>query len=107
MSMFPGQPAIEAPTGQVDELVADSYPEGVDPRWTLGEDSPADAVAAYRRSIAAKSDLEEAVLQRGGRPDAETLGAMTVAAGLTQSKSNEAEQLWSSVRLSLWDDRVC
>ena len=56
---------------------------------------------------AAKSDLEEAVLQRGGRPDAETLGAMTVAAGLTQSKSNEAEQLWSSVRFSLWDDRVC
>ncbi|EPT00654.1 hypothetical protein FOMPIDRAFT_1023622 [Fomitopsis schrenkii] len=43
----------------------------------------------------AKSDFEEAVLQHGGKPDAETLGAMTVAAGLTQSKSNEAEQLWS------------
>ncbi|MFD5868943.1 leucine--tRNA ligase [Corynebacterium sp. NPDC060344] len=42
----------------VDELVAESYPADVDPRWTLGEDSPAAAVAAYRRSIAAKSDLE-------------------------------------------------
>ncbi|TFY61824.1 hypothetical protein EVJ58_g4263 [Rhodofomes roseus] len=45
----------------------------------------------------AKSDFEEAVLQRGGKPDAETLGAMTVAAGLNQSKSNEAEQLWTQL----------
>ena len=50
--------------------------------------------------VGAKSDFEEAVLQRGGRSDAETLGAMTVAAGLTQTKSNEAEQLWSSVGFS-------
>ena len=33
-------------------------PTAVDPRWTFGADTPADAVAAYRRSIAAKSDLE-------------------------------------------------
>ena len=43
----------------------------------------------------AKSDLEEAVSQHGGKPDAETLGAMTVAAGLSQSKSTETEQLWA------------
>ena len=44
----------------VDTLVSEgtgSY-EGIDPAWTFGEDNPADAVAAYRRSIAAKSDLE-------------------------------------------------
>jgi len=45
----------------------------------------------------AKSDLEEAVLQHGGKPDAETLGAMTVAAGLSQSKSTETEQLWAQL----------
>ena len=42
----------------VDGLVAPRWPEGVDPRWTGGADNPREAVAAYRRSIAAKSDLE-------------------------------------------------
>ncbi|MDI3313264.1 MAG: leucine--tRNA ligase [Mycobacterium sp.] len=42
----------------VDRLVATSWPDGVDPRWTFGAPSPAAAVAAYRRAIAAKSDLE-------------------------------------------------
>ncbi len=42
----------------VDELVADEWPDGVDPRWTGGAGSPKEAVAAYRASIAAKSDLE-------------------------------------------------
>ena len=42
----------------VDVLVADRWPEGVDPRWTFGAATPAEAVASYRRSIAAKSDLE-------------------------------------------------
>lgn len=44
----------------VDVLVAagsGSY-EGVDTRWTFGADSPAEAVAQYRKAIAAKSDLE-------------------------------------------------
>lgn len=44
----------------VDALVAagtGSY-EGIDARWTFGEADPASAVAAYRASIAAKSDLE-------------------------------------------------
>ncbi|WP_430334881.1 leucine--tRNA ligase [Rhodococcus sp. ACT016] len=42
----------------VDQLVAAEWPEGVDPRWTAGAATPAEAVAAYRASIAAKSDLE-------------------------------------------------
>ncbi|GAB3700732.1 leucine--tRNA ligase [Corynebacterium nasicanis] len=42
----------------VDALTADSYAEGTDERWTFGAASPAEAVAAYRRAIAAKSDVE-------------------------------------------------
>ena len=42
----------------VDALVAPQWPDGVDPRWTAGAATPAAAVAAYRQSIAAKSDLE-------------------------------------------------
>ncbi|MDM4139664.1 MULTISPECIES: leucine--tRNA ligase [Mycobacterium] len=42
----------------VDELVAASWPEGTDPRWTYGAATPAAAVAAYRQAIASKSDLE-------------------------------------------------
>ncbi|MCV7174235.1 leucine--tRNA ligase [Mycolicibacterium sphagni] len=42
----------------VDTLAATQWPDGVDARWTFGAATPAEAVAAYRRSIAAKSDLE-------------------------------------------------
>ncbi|WP_069161369.1 leucine--tRNA ligase [Nocardia altamirensis] len=43
----------------VDTLTAAAWPDGVDPRWTNGNAAnPADAVAAYRKSIIAKSDLE-------------------------------------------------
>jgi len=42
----------------VDQLVADRWPDGVDPRWTLGAGTPKEAVSAYRAAIAAKSDLE-------------------------------------------------
>ncbi|MCW2655504.1 MAG: leucyl-tRNA synthetase LeuS [Mycobacterium sp.] len=42
----------------VDLLTAADWPDAVDPRWTFGEATPAEAVGAYRRSIAAKSDLE-------------------------------------------------
>ena len=41
----------------------------------------------------AKSDLEEAVAQQGGRDDAETLAARVVAAGLGPKRS-DAEELW-------------
>ncbi|AMO63974.1 leucyl-tRNA synthetase [Mycolicibacterium phlei] len=42
----------------VDQLTAEAWPDGVDERWTFGAATPAEAVAAYRASIAAKSDLE-------------------------------------------------
>ena len=42
----------------VDELVATAWPDDVNPAWTYGAATPAEAVAAYRRAIAAKSDLE-------------------------------------------------
>ena len=45
---------------------------------------------------AAKSDLEEAVSQLGGKPDAETLAAQVVAAGLG-AKSADADQLFRCV----------
>ncbi len=42
----------------VDTLAAAQWPDGVDARWTFGAATPAEAVAAYRASVAAKSDLE-------------------------------------------------
>ncbi|WIM67635.1 leucine--tRNA ligase [Corynebacterium breve] len=42
----------------VDELTADQFPADTDDRWTYGAQTPAEAVAAYKRDIAAKSDLE-------------------------------------------------
>nr|WP_313864799.1 leucine--tRNA ligase [Mycobacterium sp.] len=42
----------------VDDLVATAWPDGVDPSWTYGAATPSEAVAAYRRAIGAKSDLE-------------------------------------------------
>ncbi|QIS16694.1 leucine--tRNA ligase [Nocardia arthritidis] len=42
----------------VDRLAAAQWPDGVDPRWTNNSANPVEAVAAYRKSIAAKSDLE-------------------------------------------------
>ena len=42
----------------VDDLAAAAWPDGTDPRWTYGAATPGAAVAAYRRAIAAKSDLE-------------------------------------------------
>ncbi|MDQ1321764.1 MAG: leucyl-tRNA synthetase [Actinomycetota bacterium] len=42
----------------VDQLTSDHWPDDVDPRWTGDAPTPTEAVAAYRRAIAAKSDLE-------------------------------------------------
>ncbi len=42
----------------VDELVASSWDDGIDPRWTGGAASPADAVAAYRAQAARKSEID-------------------------------------------------
>ena len=51
MVLAPEHPAV-------DDLTAAQWPEGTDARWTLDAATPAEAVAAYRRAIAAKSDLE-------------------------------------------------
>jgi len=48
----------------VDELVADAWPEGVDPRWTGGAATPAEAVAAYRTQAARKSELDRQAVDR-------------------------------------------
>ncbi|GIG62826.1 leucine--tRNA ligase [Longispora fulva] len=42
----------------VDALVPDAWPTGVGERWTGGHATPAEAVAAYRKFAATKSDLE-------------------------------------------------
>ena len=42
----------------VDQLITSAWPADVDPRWTGGADTPADAVAAYRRAASLKSELD-------------------------------------------------
>ncbi|MBD0862812.1 leucine--tRNA ligase [Gordonia sp. zg691] len=42
----------------VDALITDAWPADTDERWTRGAPTPAAAIAEYRASIAAKSDLE-------------------------------------------------
>ncbi|HEU4361030.1 MAG TPA: leucine--tRNA ligase [Mycobacterium sp.] len=42
----------------VDRVVGAAWPDQVDSRWTFGAVTPAEAVTAYRKAIAAKSDLE-------------------------------------------------
>ncbi|WP_025353520.1 leucine--tRNA ligase [Nocardia nova] len=58
-TLFGASYVVLAPEHElVDRLATAQWPEGVDPRWTYDAASPAEAVAAYRKSIAAKSDLE-------------------------------------------------
>jgi leucyl-tRNA synthetase len=42
----------------VDDIVPAAWPADVKPAWTGGADTPADAVAAYRRQAQSKSDVE-------------------------------------------------
>ncbi len=42
----------------VDALTAAAWPAGTDQRWTYSAATPGEAVAGYRRAVAAKSDLE-------------------------------------------------
>ncbi|HEY3749386.1 MAG TPA: leucine--tRNA ligase [Pseudonocardiaceae bacterium] len=42
----------------VDRIAAAQWPAGTDERWTGGAATPADAIAAYRRVVSRKSDLD-------------------------------------------------
>jgi leucyl-tRNA synthetase len=42
----------------VDQLIAAVWPDNVDPRWTFGSATPAEALASYRKAIIGKSELE-------------------------------------------------
>ncbi|CAM5412971.1 hypothetical protein SANTM175S_08726 [Streptomyces antimycoticus] len=44
--------------GLVDEIVPDAWPEGTRDAWTGGHATPAQAIDAYRKQAAAKSDVE-------------------------------------------------
>ena len=58
-TLFGASYVVLAPEHElVDDLVADAYPADVDTRWTNGENTPREAVDAYLRAIAAKSDVE-------------------------------------------------
>ncbi|WP_375000305.1 leucine--tRNA ligase [Aeromicrobium sp. CTD01-1L150] len=58
-TLFGATYMVLAPEAEaVDALLASSWPDDVDARWTGGAATPAEAVAAYRAAAAAKSDLE-------------------------------------------------
>ena len=42
----------------IDQITAAEWPSNVDQRWTGGADTPAEAVAAYRRAASMKSELD-------------------------------------------------
>ncbi len=42
----------------VDTLTTEAWPSDVDSRWTGGADTPAEAIAAYRRQASMKSELD-------------------------------------------------
>ncbi|WKD58370.1 Leucine--tRNA ligase [Corynebacterium capitovis DSM 44611] len=58
-TLFGARYVVLAPEHElVDALTAPAYPADTDERWTYGRSTPAEAVAAYRRSVSAKSDVE-------------------------------------------------
>lgn len=58
-TLFGASYVVLAPEHElVGSLTAEAYPAGVDKRWTFGSETPAEAVAAYKQAIAAKSDVE-------------------------------------------------
>ncbi|MET0450944.1 MAG: class I tRNA ligase family protein [Mycobacterium sp.] len=58
MVLAPEHELVDALIGARGDGEGSAWPEGTDPRWTYGSATPAEAVAAYRATIAAKSDLE-------------------------------------------------
>ncbi|WP_288725474.1 leucine--tRNA ligase [uncultured Corynebacterium sp.] len=58
-TLFGASYVVLAPEHElVVALTADSYPDNTNSTWTYGASTPAEAVAAYKRAIAAKSDVE-------------------------------------------------
>lgn len=58
-TLFGATYMVVAPEAElVDEIVADAWPDDVDPRWTGGAATPGEAVAEYRRRAAGKTDVE-------------------------------------------------
>jgi leucyl-tRNA synthetase len=58
-TLFGATYAVLAPEhGLVDRIVTAEWPADVDPRWTDGAATPAEAVAAYRRAASTKSELD-------------------------------------------------
>ena len=58
-TLFGATYMVLSPEAEIlDQIVADTWPDGVDPRWTGGAATPAAAVAAYRAEAAAKTDIE-------------------------------------------------
>ncbi len=48
----------------VDQITTSTWPDGTKPSWTLGIDTPLNAVAAYRLASSRKTDLERQVAER-------------------------------------------
>jgi len=57
MVMSPEHPMVE-------QITPDIWPDGTMPSWTLGIDTPVDAVMAYRLAASHKSDLERQIADR-------------------------------------------
>ncbi|PJE94271.1 leucine--tRNA ligase [Streptomyces carminius] len=62
--------------GLVDRIVPGAWPEGTREAWTGGHATPAEAVSAYRKQAAAKSDVER---QAEAGEDREKTGVFTGA----------------------------
>lgn len=89
----------------VDELVAASWPAGVNPLWTYGGGTPGEAIAAYRRAIAAKSDLERQ--ESGKRPASSWAATPSTRPTVSRCRSSSPTTCWpGTVPGQSWRCRV-
>ncbi|REK90242.1 leucine--tRNA ligase [Streptomyces inhibens] len=58
MVLAPEHPLVAGAENGTGSIVPDAWPEGTHEVWTGGHATPADAVAAYRKQAASKSDVE-------------------------------------------------